>query len=77
MMVFGCGTGMASLTEKDGESNSDIIFYGMIGFDIKLWRDIGLDLLYRYQLSKLKVEYREYHYDGSTIQFGLNYGVNL
>ena len=76
-MIFGFGTGLASLSEEGGESQTGVIFYVSTGFDIALWKNIGLDMIYRYQFSHLKIEYSNYKYDGSALQFGLNYGLNL
>jgi len=76
-LLTGFGTGIASLKEESGESNSNIIFYGVTGLDIALWRNLGFDLIYRYQFTNMKIGYSKYSYNGSSLQFGLNYGIEL
>lgn len=76
-MIFGFGVGFMNLKKENGQSGTGNIFYVSTGLDIGLSRDVGLDLIYRYQLAKTKIEYREYRYNGSAIQVGLNYRIKF
>jgi opacity protein-like surface antigen len=71
--VLGMGTGIAYLKEAIGNSNTGVAWYGVVGLDLAVSGPVGCDLLYRYQLTRVKVEDRDYRFDGSAIQAGLNY----
>jgi len=75
--VFGLCTGISSLNEDNGAAGRGFLFYGVVGFDIALSKLVGLDLIYRYQDSRIDVEDRIYRFDGSALQAGLNYRFRL
>lgn len=76
-MTFGFGVGVMSLKEETGQSGKGAIFYAATGLDIGIWDNVGLDFIYRYQLSHVDIEYRKYRYDGSSIQMGINYRIRF
>jgi hypothetical protein len=76
--VVGLGTGVCKLTEKGSGSATGPNIYGIIGFDIGLGKDMGLDLLLRYGFARAELEnIREYRYNGWALQTGLNYRFRL
>ncbi|MCD6163333.1 MAG: hypothetical protein J7K40_13115 [candidate division Zixibacteria bacterium] len=72
-MVFAMGTGLSSLEETGGYNGKGFCIYGVIGLDIAVAGPVGLDMLYKYQLNTISVEDRDYRFNGSTMQAGLNY----
>jgi len=72
-LVFGAGSGVSNLSEEKGESNSGFSLYGIVGLDIALSKSIGLDLLYRYQTARITIEQKNFQFERSALQAGLNY----
>jgi opacity protein-like surface antigen len=73
-LVMGIGTGIGSLDESGDARETGFCLYGLLGFDIALSHDVGLDLLYRYQTNRMTIDYeRNYRFEGSALQAGLNY----
>lgn len=77
LFVVGVGPGVSSLHESAGQKDSGFSLYGLAGFDLPLHKDLGIDFFYRYQTSHFKIEFREYKYDGSALQAGLNYRIKI
>lgn len=78
LFVLGAGSGLSSLHEGvSGLSDKGFTGYGLVGFDLPLYDGLGLDLAYRYQTARYKVDFREYKFDGSALQVGLNYRIRL
>lgn len=76
--ILGLGTGICRLTEKGSRSENGPSIYAMIGFDIGLRKNIGLDIIYRYGFMRVNLEnVREYRYDSWALQTGLNYRFKL
>ncbi len=72
-MIFGVGTGFSRLKESNGGGSDGFCLYGMVGFDIALYKSAGIDLFYRYQVNEITIDDRIYRFNGSAIQAGLNY----
>lgn len=73
-LVFGMGTGIGKLNESDNAEETGFCLYGLIGLDIALWHDIGMDFLYRYQTTRMTINNdRNYRFEGSALQTGLSY----
>jgi len=72
-LVFGAGSGVSNLSEEKSESGAGFSLYGIVGLDIVLHKSLGLDLLYRYQTSRISIEEKEFQFERSAIQAGLNY----
>lgn len=73
-LVMGMGTGIGSLDESGDARETGFCLYGLLGFDIALSHDVGLDLLYRYQTNRITInDERNYRFEGSALQAGLNY----
>jgi len=72
-LVFGAGSGVSNLSEKRGESNAGFSLYVITGLDIALRKSIGLDLLYRYQTTRISIEEKSFRFERSALQAGLNY----
>jgi hypothetical protein len=78
LFVLGAGSGMSSLHEGgSGSSDNGFTAYGLVGFDLPLYSNLGLDLAYRYQTAHFKIGAHEYKFDGSALQAGLNYRIGL
>jgi hypothetical protein len=72
-MVLGFGSGINHLNEDKNSEGTGFALYGIIGLDLSISGPVGCDLIYRYQLAEIKAPFREYRYNGSVIQVGLNY----
>lgn len=72
-MIFAMGTGLSSLTETSDYNGKGFCIYGAIGLDIAISDPVGFDFIYRYQLNTISVDDRDYRFNGSAIQAGLNY----
>ena len=72
-LVFGAGSGVSNLSEKRGKSNAGFSLYVITGLDIALYKSIGLDLLYRYQTARITIEEKDFRFERSALQAGLNY----
>jgi hypothetical protein len=73
-LVIGLGTGISTLAEAGGSSSNGPSIYSIIGLDIGLRPNIGLDLLYRYGFTGIELKnIREYRFEGWALQAGLSY----
>jgi hypothetical protein len=72
-MVIGLGSGAVNLGEKGNSSATGFAIYGIIGLDLAVSGPVGCDLIYRYQFAQIGAPFREYRYNGSVVQTGLNY----
>ncbi|OQX92012.1 MAG: hypothetical protein B6D58_05015 [candidate division Zixibacteria bacterium 4484_95] len=76
-LVMGMGSGIGNLQESmelGDARGTGFCLYGLFGFDIALSNDIGLDILYRYQTIRITIDgERNYRFEGSGLQAGLNY----
>jgi hypothetical protein len=76
--ILGLGSGIANLKEKKYEKGNGFCIYGIIGLDVGIFSNMGIDFLYRYGSTRVTVKsYREYRIERSALQSGFSYRFNL
>jgi hypothetical protein len=76
--VLGLGAGISNLSEQGSGSKSGPSIYTIVGFDIGMGTNMGLDLLYRYGFTNIEIKnVREYRFTSWALQTGLSYRFKL